>query len=114
MSRALQVALTVLLACAGCASSSEPEAQPVALRSKYDRSFDAALAAAADVGVEVSSADRAAGRILGERFGVEVSIELRRQANGNVRVEFSAPGSRETNPRLSEKWLSAYQRRMGR
>jgi hypothetical protein len=106
------LALSAVLACSGCAS--EPEPEPVAIPAKYDRSFDAAVAAAGDVGVEVRSADRTLGRILGEKAGVEVTIELQRQPNGTVKVEFSAPGSAETNPKLSEKWLSAYQRRMGR
>ena len=108
------LALSASLACSGCVYEPAPEPVPVAVPSKYDRSFDAALGAAGDVGVEVRSADRASGRIVGERAGVEVTIELQRQPNGTVKVEFSAPGSMETNPKLSEKWLSAYQRRMGR
>ena len=110
--RVLSLTLSAVLACSGCAT--EPEPQPVAIPSKYDRSFDAALAAAGDVGVEVRSADRVLGQILGEKAGVEVTIELQRQPDGTVRIEFSAPGSTETKPKLSEKWLSAYQRRMGR
>jgi len=106
------LALTAVLACSGCAS--EPEPVPVAIPSKYDRSFDAALAAATDVGVVVHSADRFLGRIVGEKAGAEVTIDLKRQADGTVKVEFSAPGSTETNPKLSEQWLSAYQRHMGR
>ena len=107
MSRAALLALTAVLAC------TEPEPLP-AVPSKYDRSFDAALAAAGDVGVEVRSADRTLGRILGERAGVEVAIELERRPDGTVKVEFSAPGSTAADPRLGEEWLSAYQRRMGR
>ena len=110
MSCASILALTAVLTFTGCAS--EPE--PVAVPTKYDRSFDAALGAAGDIGVELRSADRALGRISGERAGVEVTIELQQQPDGTVRVEFSAPGSTETNPKLSERWLSAYQRRMGR
>jgi hypothetical protein len=113
MRRPLLLALPAVLACAGCASP-EPEPQPVAAPSKYDRSFDAALAAAADVGVEVRTADRTAGRIRGVKGDAEVTIALQGQPNGSVKVEFSAPGSTETNPKLSEQWLSAYQRRMGR
>ena len=109
MCRSLLIALIAVLALTGCAS---PE--PVPVPTKYDRSFDAALLAAGDAGVKVHTADHPTGRILGVKDGVEVTIELRQQPNGSVKVEFSAPGSTETNPKLSEKWLAAYQRRMGR
>ena len=110
MSRPSLFALSVVLACTGC--SSEP-AQPVPGAAKYDRAFDAALAAAGDVGVAVRTADRAAGRILGTQAGVEVTIWLQWQPSGSTKVEFSPP-STETNPELGKKWLAAYNRRMGR
>jgi hypothetical protein len=110
VNRLLLLALSVVLACGACASEPPPP-QPVAVPSKYDRSFDAALAAAGDVGVHVRSADRTQGRILGEHAGVEVTIELQRQPDGSVRVEFKTPAP---NRSLSDQWLSAYQRRMGR
>ena len=113
MSRTSLFALTVVLACTGCAST-EPEPQPVPVPSKYDRSFDAALGAATDVGVGVRSADRAGGRIAGTKAGGEVTIDLLRQPDGTVKVHFTAPGSTESTPKLSERWHQAYQRRMGR
>ena len=112
MNRLLLLLLGTVLTCSGCVY--EPPPPYVSVPSKYDRSFDAALGAAGDVGVEVRSADRTTGRILGERAGVEVTIELQSQPDGTVRVEFNAPNSTETNPQLGERWLSAYQRRMGR
>jgi hypothetical protein len=110
--RASTSALSVILACTGCSSSPEPA--PVPGAAQYDRAFDAALGAAHDIGVEVLTADRAAGRILGTRAGGEVKISLQWQPGGSTKVEFSAPGSVETQPRLSELWLAAYNRRMGR
>jgi hypothetical protein len=80
---------------------------------KYDRAFDAAAGAASDVGVEVRTADHAAGRIIGTKDGAEVTIDVRRQPDGTVKVEFTAPGATET-PKLSDRWLQAYNRRMGR
>jgi len=82
--------------------------------SNFERAWDAALGAAADAGVQVSSADRASGRITGSKAGAAVAITLQAQADGSVRVSFSAPDSHETNPALNERWLSNYQRRMGR
>ena len=113
MNRLSLFAITAALAFPGCAAP-EPEPEPVPVQSKFDRSFDAAVGAASDIGVEIHSADRAGGRIQGAKAGVEVTIDVTRQPDGTVRVAFSAPGSTETNPKLSERWYSAYQRRMGR
>ena len=82
--------------------------------STFDRSWDAALGAAADAGVQVTSADRSSGRINGSKGGAAVAIDLLMQADGSVKVSFDAPKSQETNPTLGDRWLSSYQRRMGR
>ena len=82
--------------------------------STFDRSFDAAVNAAADSGVTVTSADRASGRITGTKAGAAVAINLTPLADGAVRVEFNAPDSRQTNPTLAEQLNMNYQRRMGR
>ena len=111
MNRLSLLAVTVALAFPACV---EPEPEPVPVQSKFDRSFDAAVGAASDIGVEIHSADRNGGRIQGAKADVEVTIDVTRQPDGTVRVAFNAPGSTETNPKLSERWYSAYQRRMGR
>jgi len=113
----------ILIAIAGLAASvliggcvAYPYGVPVAPPgpSNFDRAWDAALGAAADSGVQVGVADRASGRITGSKAGAAVTITLQTQADGTVRVSFSAPASQETNPALNERWLSSYQRRMGR
>ena len=109
MSRLSLSALTVVLACTGCSSQPEPQLVPAKGAAKYDRSFDAAVGACKDIGVEVSKADRAAGRIAGTKDGVEVAIWLQWQANsGDTKIEFSGPGS------IGQPWSAAYNRRMGR
>ncbi|HSD38611.1 MAG TPA: hypothetical protein VLC92_13945 [Rhodocyclaceae bacterium] len=80
----------------------------------FDRSWDAALGAAADAGIQISSADRATGRITGNKAGAAVEILLLRQADGSLQVSFNAPASRETNPTLSDRWTTGYNYRMGR
>ena len=80
----------------------------------FDRSWDAALGAAADVGVQVTRADRANGRITGTKAGAAVTIDLRQQADNTLQVIFNAPDSKESNPTLNDRWLTAYSRRMGR
>ena len=99
---------------AGCVFTSAPEPQTVTTLPSFDRSWDAALGAAGDVGVQVDSADRAGGRILGSKAGVPVTIDVLRQADGTVRIAFKGPVSPETNPTLGDRWQSAYYRRMGR
>ena len=109
-------AVAASLACLGLASCYYPyyEPQTVMTPANFDRSWDAALGAAADSGIQVTSADRAAGRITGTKAGAAVTILLQRQGSGDLQVSMSAPDSRETNPTLNERWLQAYQRRMGR
>ena len=85
-----------------------------AVPASFDRSWDAALGAAAEAGIEVSSADRASGRILGSKAGAPVTIQLQPQSDGSLMVSFAAPTARDANPTLDQRWTSAYNRRMGR
>lgn len=92
-----------------------PYGEPVpATPSRYDQAWDAALGAAGDAGIQIGGADRASGRITGSKAGAAVSITVQQLADGRVQVSFDAPGSRETNPTLQDRWLAAYHRRMGR
>ena len=111
-------ALAALLACAflaSCVAYPYPyEPQTVVVPASFDRSWDAALGAAADSGIQVTSADRGSGRITGTKAGAAVTITIEQQSGGNLRVGFSAPDARESNPTLNDRWLAAYNRRMGR
>lgn len=113
MTTTRRTALALLLAStlSGCVAY-YPTTAPGA--SKFDQSFDAAMNAASDSGVTVTTADRASGRILGSKAGAAVTITLQQQADGSVRVAFNAPESKQTNPTLTEQLYGAYQRRMGR
>jgi hypothetical protein len=121
MRKLLPLALVTALApLAGCVVAPYPAAYPAAYPTgastppSFDRSWDAALGAAADAGIQVTSADRASGRITGSKSGAAVTIELRQQADNSLKLSFDAPGSKESNPTLGDRWLAAYQRRMGR
>ena len=102
---------------AGCVVAPYPYGYPtttVVSPPSFDRSWDAALGAAADAGVQITSADRANGRITGTKAGAAVTIELRPQADNTLQVIFTAPDSKESSPTLNDRWLKAYQSRMGR
>ena len=115
MTTARRNTLVLLLAAAltGCVAY-YPTTMPAPGPSTFDRSFDAALNAASDSGVNVTSADRATGRITGSKAGAPVTIDLMRQADGSVRIAFTAPDSTQSNPTLAQQLNNAYQRRMGR
>jgi len=105
-------ALLPLAACVFASSSSRPET--VVTAPNFDRSFDAALGAAADVGIQVSASDRAGGRITGSNAGAPVTIDVLRQADGSLRIVFNGPSSPDASPSLKDRWTSAYNRRMNR
>lgn len=115
--RRLSLALVAAAALvAGCVVAPYPYGYPTSgpAPANFDRSWDAALGAANDAGVQVTNADRSTGRITGSKAGAPVTIELRPQADYSLQVSFSAPTSKETNPTLGERWTAAYNRRMGR
>ncbi len=64
--------------------------------------------------MQITNADRATGRITGSRAGAPVTIDVRPQADNTLQVTFSAPDSKDSNPTLHDRWLGAYNQRMGR
>jgi hypothetical protein len=95
----------------GCTTYETPPPPPP---SPFDRAWNAALGAAQDEGVRVTTADRVSGVISGYRDQQEVTINLQTQADGNVRIEMSARGPKGSEPGLAERISRAYDRRMGR
>lgn len=96
----------------GCAAS--PPEGAYSATSTADRAWSAALGALDEVGVQVTSSDRSAGRIRGTRNGVEVAISVIRQPDGRTRVQFDAKGAKARDPELPGRFLEAYERRMER
>jgi hypothetical protein len=92
----------------------EPVPAYVPAPSSFDRSWSAAIAAAQDEGVRITSEDRVNGVITGSRGEQDVTINVRTQADGRVRVEFSARGPKGSEPGLASRMSQAYDRRMGR
>ena len=81
--------------------------------SAFDRAWNAALGAAQDEGVTVSTEDRAQGLILGRKGPFDVTISVLTQADGNVRVSIKSKGPEAQDPTLNQRLVAAYNRRMG-
>jgi hypothetical protein len=103
------VSLSLVSACA-----SEPVPPYTPPPSTFDRAWSAAIGAARDEGVQILSEDRASGTIIGSRDEQKVTINVRSQADGSVRMEFSARGPKGSDPGLAGRISRAYDRRMGR
>ena len=82
--------------------------------SNFDRSWNAAIGAAQDVGVRIQSEDRGRGVITGANDSRNVTINVMTQADGSIRVEISARGPQGGDARLANDISRAYDRRMGR
>ena len=107
----VSLVLLVAMALAGCVVY---EPVPAPQPSAFDRAWNAALGAAQDEGVRITSEDRINGIIRGARDEQEVTINVRSQADGSVRVEMSARGPKGSDPGLAGRISRAYDRRMGR
>jgi hypothetical protein len=105
------VIVNMAVALAGWATN---EPAPVPAPSTFDRSWSAAVSAAQAEGVRITSEDRGSGIIRGLRNEQEVTINLRSQADGSVRVEISARGPKGSDPGLADRISRAYDQRMGR
>jgi len=90
-----------------------PVAQP-SPQQRYDQSWAAAAAAMTDQGVTVTSQDRGAGAIRGQRSGVTVTALVQTQPDGNVQVSFETAGAPGTETGLAKRLRESYLRRMGR
>jgi len=110
---AVMCSLACLALISGC-TTYEPVPVYVPASSAFDRSWNAAVAAAQDEGVRIKSEDRGNGVIRGYRGELEVSISVRTQADGKVRVEISARGPKGSDPGLAQRISRAYNQRMGR
>lgn len=82
--------------------------------SKFDQSWSAASGALVDQGVYITTQNRDAGILQGTRGGTKVTVNIRNQADGSVRVEFDTSGSNKHDPTLIDRINSSYSTRMGR
>ena len=111
----LAAAVIAIAAVEGCTYyQTAPGVYTKTVPASFDRSWSAALGAFEDQGVRVTSQDRAAGQIRGARDGINVTANVRTQADGSVRVEFNTSGETARDPKLIDRISHAYDRLMGR
>lgn len=108
LARAASCAAVLMVA--GCAYYGYPV--PTSAPAGFDRSFGAAAGAMRDQGLAISVEDRSSGTIVGRIGGGTVTASVRQQADGSVRVQFDATGSRD--PALIDRVSRSYDSRMGR
>jgi hypothetical protein len=112
---ALFVCVLAVGAIAGCTVyQAAPGVYAAVPPSTFDRSWAAMRGAFDDQGVRITSEDRSSGIVRGTRDGIDVTANLRTQADGSVRVEFNTAGATARDPALIERVSRAYDRRMGR
>lgn len=92
----------------------EPIGMSSTAPASFDRSWNAALGAAQDIGTKISTADRNAGRIYGRHNGADVMIIVAPQPDGSLRVQFDAKNLSPQDNGLDSRFTQAYNRRMGR
>lgn len=113
--RAGRLILLIALSSAVLAGCVVYEPVPVApAPSNYDRAYSAALGGLQDAGVQVTSADPNTGFIRGVRDGINASVAVTRQVDGSVRVQLDTSGQTDRDPDLHNRFMQAYNRRMGR
>jgi len=78
----------------------------------YDSIWDSATRAAQDVGIQITSTNRNAGMIFGQRDGTDVTIQVIRQSDGRTRVELTAKGNQGSG--VANDFYRAYDAYMGR
>ena len=111
--RSVVLSAIVFTLLSGC-TVYEPVPTYVPAPSTFDRAWSAAIGAAQDEGVRITSEDRVRGVISGSRGEQDVTINVQTQADGNVRVEFGARGPKGPDSGLAGRISRAYDRRMGR
>ena len=67
-----------------------------------------------DQGVTITSQNRGAGVIQGDRGGITITATLETLADGRVQVKFTSKGPSSTDPGLIQRVSDSYDRRMGR
>jgi hypothetical protein len=66
-----------------------------------------------DQGLTITSQDRGAGVIRGERGGITITTTLETLVDGSVQVKFASRGDDRADPGLVRRVSDSFDRRMG-
>ena len=91
-----------------------PVSPQTTLQQRFDRSWSAAAGAMSDQRLTITSQDRGAGMIRGERGGITITATVETLADGRVQVKFASKEDSSTDPGLVQRVSDSYDRRMGR
>jgi hypothetical protein len=109
----LLAVVAVTLPLAGCVVY-EPVPVVQTVQQRFDRSWDAAVGAMSEQGLTITTHDRNAGVIRGERGGITVTAGVQTLPDGRIQVRFDQTGATSTDPDLIHRVSDGYDRRMGR
>jgi len=107
----LILALTMTVAACVAYTPVVVSPQP-SLQDRFERSWTAASGAMYDQGLQITSQDRGAGVIRGERGGVVIMATVQTMADGSIQVKFNSSNDK-TDPTLVDRVTSSYLRRKG-
>ena len=109
------VAVSAILSLGGCVVYEPvPVSSQPTLQQRFDQSWAAAAGAMSDQGLAITSQDRGAGVIRGERGGITVTAKVETLADGRIQVAFSSTGTSSADRALIQRLSDSYDRRMGR
>ena len=81
---------------------------------RFDRSWTAAAGAIYDNGLTITTQDRTAGVIRGERAGVTITATVETLPDGRIQVKFFSTGETKNDPYVLGRVTDSYNQRMGR
>jgi len=109
------VAVAAAFLLQGCYTAPPPAPAPRPMSQRFEQSWQAAKGAASDLGVRVTSEDRASGTLRGKAGSSDVVITVVPQADQTIQVGFSVTGGSAVQDSSTKDGLTnAYRRRMGR
>ena len=109
------LAIAALLSTSGCVVYEPVPVGPQAtLQQRFDRSWAAAANAMADQGLTITSQNRGAGVISGERAGTVIVATVESLPDGRIQVKFDSRGPGSADRGLVQRVSDSYDRRMGR
>jgi hypothetical protein len=107
------VSATLLASCVAYVPTYVPVSSQPTMQRSFDRSWAAANAAMADQGLAITSQDRGAGVIQGQRGSITITTTLETLADGSVQVRFASRGDDRADPGLVRRVSDSFDRRMG-